>query len=142
MVNFYELRHYEHIKTIPVMEELEGIAILNTIHSQELIQSSSTSSSASKHSLVLATAGEQGVLKFFSFSMKGKDVNTFDIVPLLHFHLSSAQRQVSSSTGGASSSSVSEGDSSLQGVASLHYLSHTGELLSVTKDYNLCSYAM
>ena len=121
------------------MEELEGIAILNTIHSQELIQSSSTSSSASKHSLVLATAGEQGVLKFFSFSMKGKDVNTFDIVPLLHFHLSSAQR---SNTGGASSSSVSEGESSLQGVASLHYLSHTGELLSVTKDYNLCSYAM
>jgi hypothetical protein len=155
VVNFYELRGFTHVKTVPVMEELEGIAILNSEHSQQLLSSSSGITAAAgkggkASKLVLATAGEAGVLKFFAFEMASREAGGFEISALLHFPLSAAQRQlspadaqsISKSSASAATAGSKENDPSLQGIASLHYLPKTGELLSVTKDYNLCSYAM
>lgn len=140
VVNFYELRGYTHIKTVPVMEELEGVAILSAAHSQQLLSTLGDAEAASK--LVLVTAGESGVLKFFAFSMAGKDASTFEITALLHFPLSAAVRQGGvTADGNSAATAVADKDSeSLHGIASLHYLPKTGELLSVTKDYNLTFY--
>lgn len=145
MVNFYELRGYTHIKTVPVMEELEGVAILSAAHSQQILAATGDSQQQDySASLLLVTAGEAGVLKFFAFSMQGKNAETFEIAALLHFPLSAALRQgglsepARSSSGGA----ADKDSESLHGIASLHYLPKSGELLSVTKDYNLCFYNM
>lgn len=139
MVNFHELREYKHIKTVPVMEELEGVVLLNQAHSAEILGSLGSAGKIGAGTHVLITAGEQGVLKFFRVDMAGKDISTFTIAPLLHFPLSVAQRSglvLDSATKGSAEAG------NLQGIASLHYMPKTGEVLSVTKDYNLCSYAM
>jgi hypothetical protein len=155
VVNFYELRGYTHIKTVPVMEELEGVAILSAAHSQQLLatafaEHASSSSTPVSSQLVLVTAGEAGVLKFFAFSMQGREVETFEISALLHFPLSAALRRGGLAEHGAktpaqsnaASSAVDKDGESLHGIASLHYLPKSGELLSATKDYNLTFYNM
>lgn len=143
MVNFYDLREYKHIKTVPVMEELEGVVLLNEEHSAQLLSATATPASKAKntHTHVLVTAGEAGVLKFFKVLMVGSNVDTFEISALLHFPLSSAARYGSSNDTSVNSRNTAEAES-LNGVSSLHYLPLSGEVLSVTKDYNLCSYAV
>mmetsp|Transcript_48422 Transcript_48422/g.95929 ORF Transcript_48422/g.95929 Transcript_48422/m.95929 type:complete len:1007 (+) Transcript_48422:70-3090(+) len=143
VVNFYELRGFTHIKTVPVMEELEGVAILTAEHSAQILSAREDGQKKNKAGppLVLVTAGEAGVLKFFSFSMQGKNVDSFEISALLHFPLSAALRQ-GGILGGAAGAAADKDSESLHGVASLHYLPQTGELLSVTKDYNLCFHSM
>jgi hypothetical protein len=37
VLNFYELRSFIHVKTIPVMDELEGVVILNEEHSRKIL---------------------------------------------------------------------------------------------------------
>lgn len=143
-MNFYDLRDYSHLKTVPVMEELEGVILLNEAHSAQILQSSAEgyTKSAATRAHVLVTAGEQGVLKFFKVTL-GREADSFAISPLLHFALSSAQRNGALSEAASSSSSARNAEAAtLQAVSSLHYLPLTGEVLSVTKDYNLCSYAV
>jgi hypothetical protein len=155
VVNFYELRGYTHIKTVPVMEELEGVAILSAAHSQLIFPPAFAvlgrpRGAPASSQLVLVTAGEAGVLKFFAFSMQGREVETFEISALLHFPLSAALRRGGLAEHGAktpaqsnaASSAVDKDGESLHGIASLHYLPKSGELLSVTKDYNLTFYNM
>lgn len=126
------------------MEELEGVVLLNQAHSEEILRgcnSSSSSKGATQH--VLITAGEAGILKLFKVEMKGKDINTFVITSLLHFPLSTAHRSLLShniSIGKNNTSSMNA--AALQGISSLHYMPKSNELLSVTKDFNLCSYKM
>lgn len=138
VVNFYNLRDYSHIKTVPVMEELEGVVLLNEAHSALLLGSAAPKSKGVRYH-VLVTAGEAGVLKFFKVSMGGS-AESFEITALLHFPLSSAARYGIADTT-VTSRNTAEAES-LSGVSSLHYLPLTGEVLSVTKDYNLCSYSV
>jgi hypothetical protein len=163
VVNLFDLRTFTLVKTVPIMEELEGVVLLSTEHSAALLEGSSNNTSSSSGSkkkqqssgtttLVMVTAGEQGVLKFFKVEYPSKSPASVEVSPLLHFALSQAQRNPalaslnsSSSSGGgaaAGTSSSSADAVALRGVASLHYLPATGEVLSVTKDFNLCSYSM
>jgi len=138
VVNFYDLRNYAHIKTVPVMEELEGVILLNEAHSALLLGSAASKSKGVRQH-VLVTAGAAGVLKFFKVSMAGS-AESFEISALLHFPLSSAARYGIADTA-VTSRNTAEAES-LSGVSSLHYLPLTGEVLSVTKDYNLCAYSI
>ena len=148
-MNFYELKEFAHIRTVPVMEELEGVLLLNQAHSMQLLSNSGASSNKNNKSNsklnvhVLVTAGAAGVLKFFKVELTGKDVNSFEITPLLHFSLSTlnAHRTAPTSINNNNSTSTAEA-ATLQGILSLHYLPITQEIMSVTKDYNLCSYSM
>jgi hypothetical protein len=165
VVNLFDLRTFTLVKTVPIMEELEGVVLLSAEHSAALLEGSfnntSSSSSGSKKkqqsngtttTLVMVTAGEQGVLKFFKVEYPSKSPASVEVSPLLHFALSQAQRNpalasLNSSSGGGAAAGTSSSSSSadavaLRGVASLHYLPATGEVLSVTKDFNLCSYSM
>ena len=46
VVNFYELRELVHVKTVPIMEELEGLVILNAHHSRALLGAAAHDSEA------------------------------------------------------------------------------------------------
>jgi WD40 repeat protein len=86
VINFYELRHNVHIKTVPVMDELAAVLLLNEQDSARVLQtkpsfvsnkskkresgSSSSSSSSGPQSLVLVTAGARGVLRLFRVEIK------------------------------------------------------------------------
>lgn len=142
MVNFFDLRQFTHIKTVPVMEELEGVVLLNEAHSTQLLSSINSAIPKGSRAHVLVTAGGSGVLKFFKVTLSAKDSSAFEITALLHFPLSSAARHGLDLSSTASANSREAEAATLHGVASLHYLPLTGEVLSVTKDYNLCSYSI
>jgi uncharacterized membrane protein (UPF0182 family) len=78
VLNFYELRDNVHIKTIAVMDELEGVIILSNEDSKNILvnnreinkESASASASALVNHHVLITAGSKGVLRFYKFEIK------------------------------------------------------------------------
>jgi hypothetical protein len=69
-LNFFELRTFKHIKTVPLMDELEGVIVLNAKHSAALLnqpKSAAKKTGTSEH--VLVTAGGKGVLRILRVSM-------------------------------------------------------------------------
>jgi WD40 repeat protein len=86
VLNFYELRHGIHVKTVPVMEELSSVVVLNDSDSKRVLELTrgkdmdTTKSSSSKKASnledkvcgvhVLVTAGAKGILRLFRIEMK------------------------------------------------------------------------
>jgi hypothetical protein len=88
VLNFYELRHMAHVKTVPVMDELSSVVVLNEIDSKRLLKMFMSSEiyegtenlkSTKKGSKVkevdsnvnvLVTAGAKGLLRIFRVEMK------------------------------------------------------------------------
>jgi len=75
VLNFYELRKHSHLRTVPIMEELEGVVFLNRKHSQQLLAHTDLDLSQQKSAHVVVAAGEAGTLKLFVVGMK---VRCFD----------------------------------------------------------------
>lgn len=129
VLNFYELRGLIHVKTVPVMEELEGVVVLNEEHSlsirnhSRLLQNIKSSKSSSKAlvRVVIVTAGEAGVLHLYAVSILGKDTSTFVCQKLAQ---------------------VGKSGSALSSIRSLHYVPSTGEVVSVTVDHSIHSYTI
>jgi hypothetical protein len=155
ILNFYDLSTHKHLKTVPIMEELEGVVTLSKARSDDLLgvaaassgsavskrkkgssSSSSSSVASAARAFVLVCAGEKGVVKFFSVAYKGsKDAASFAITPLVQFSLKNAP--LSSVGGGAANLA-----SSLAAVAALSYMQKSEQLLVATQDYNLCFYSL
>jgi hypothetical protein len=70
VMNFYELRKHSHLRTVPIMEELEGVVFLNRKHSQQLLAHTDLDLSQQKSAHVVVAAGEAGTLKLFVVGMK------------------------------------------------------------------------
>jgi len=142
VVNVYLTRKYVHLQTVPILEELEALVFLSKQHGEQILTGGSEQIRGGvTSSNVLVTAGGSGVLKFFHLVMAG----TFSITPLLHFPLSPALRGLPGRpqvTLGDAHTRAGQGNDvdTLRGVSSLHYLPSTQQLLTVTKEYNLCSY--
>jgi U3 small nucleolar RNA-associated protein 13 len=151
VMNVYGLRTYNHIKTIPVMEELEGVVTLSADHAQIVLSPTSQPTKADKNpsklkkakpsstvdatgrvEVVVVTAGMSGVLRLFRLSMVGKDVSTFawEAIGCVPMHAS-----VSTALGVGGSATSRQSSYSLTG---LHYLSRRGQLAAVTADHNFC----
>lgn len=141
MLNFYELISYKHIKTVPIMEELEGVVTLSREHSKELLGEAAPlkkvggMSSGASGPFVLLCAGEKGIVRLFNVSCKNRDAASFSITPLLEFSLKVSPLASSISPSSASASSLSS-------VVSLIYLPKKKEIMAVTQDYNLCFYSL
>jgi len=88
VLNFYELRHMAHVKTVPVMDELSSVVVLNETDSKRILKIFTSSEiyegtenlkSTKKGSKVkevdsnvnvLVTAGAKGLLRIFRVEMK------------------------------------------------------------------------
>lgn len=138
MLNFYELRDKKHVKTIPVMDELEALVVLDSDASRTVLQSLSLDKKgkAAPQQHVLVTAGAHGVLRVYCFEIKGKDAATFSVTSLFSLPLSLL----------SSSVSLSEEIAALKGISRLmlHCVSDESESVRVTaltNDFNFVSFS-
>lgn len=85
-MNFYDLNEQKHLKTVPVMDELEGVVILDYKHSRELLSAEEYSSRgvvqhpekkkrgrsdvSADDSFVVITGGLKGVIRIFKISIE------------------------------------------------------------------------
>ena len=161
VMNVYTLRGYRHVKTIPVMEELEGVVMLTPRHARVVLgreapakglpssgskgkkdgkaAAAAAAAAAGLVEVVAVTAGIKGVLRVFHLSMVGKDAATFTwallaAVPLHPSPALPAAGSSSSSGGGSEVSSYS--------VVALHYLPKSAQIAAVTADHNFCFYTV
>lgn len=172
VLNFYDMKKKSniiHLKTVAVMDELEGVVILNVEHSNSILglpvwttnnnnnnnNNNNTKSSSKKASskggnaaheeengqpLVLVCAGEKGLLRLYKITyVKGSELSC---IPLYQISLSSTSTSLLSSSSSSSSSTSSSTASSalLRSITCLHYVESSSELVAVTTDHNFCSY--
>jgi len=154
VVNFYDLKKKSaivHLKTVAVMDELEGVVILSFEDSSSILGISSAAkpskkptlksalkggNSAAKQSddseqpLVLVCAGEKGLLRLYKVTFEKRA--ELVCLPLYQISLSHATSVVPTS--------VSSSSALLRSITGLHYLSSMSELVAVTTDHNFCSY--
>ena len=128
VLNFYNLEKLEHIKTIAVMEEIEGVQILKDEHTTQILKINSKSNKAKdlKVQNVLVTGGKNGIVKIYKIEMTGKDKFTFAYELLLQIPVSHTGANVGQSNS----------------ISTLLYLPITGEIIAATADYNFNSYTI
>lgn len=128
VLNFYDLRNMCHLKTSAVMEELEAVCILPDEKGFELLGEGSQSLESRKRKFrstgthVIITGGERGVLRFFKFSIKAHDKQSFQIEPLL---------QVNAANGSISASDI---EKSHFGLKTIDFLPKSSDLVVTTAD--------
>ena len=169
VMNVYTLRGYHHVKTIPVMEEMEGVAMLTHTHAQLVLGRAATAGvplgtaakgkndkkrdslggpAAGQMEAVVVTAGIKGVLRVFHLRMTGKDAATFSwaLLAAVPLHPNQALPAAGSSSSSSSSSSSGGGggggDVSSYSVITLHYLPKSGQIAAVTADHNFCFFSL
>lgn len=118
------------------MEELEAVVIFNEEMSKTvlngLVSGGQKKKSKTSDQSVLVTAGAQGILRVYSFEMKGKDVSTFSITHLYNLPLSQL----------SNISNVAQEIAALKGVSSLLVNSEESKLTAITNDFNFCTFDM
>lgn len=137
MLNFYELREKELIKTIPIMEELEAVVMFTDDMSRTVLNGIVTPNPKGKKTKlieqqVVVTAGAQGMLRVYAFEMKGKDTSTFSITHLYNLPLSHLNTL----------SNVAKEIAALRGISSLLVNAADSRLTAITNDFNFCSFDM
>ena len=76
------MRTFKHIKTVPLMDELEGIIILNEVHTRDILNLKApsvktTSVPLSDH--ILVTAGNKGIIRILRVTMKVRNLVSIEI---------------------------------------------------------------
>lgn len=70
MLNFYELRSFKHLKTVPLMDELEGVIVLTAKHTHAILGRTAGKSKKSGYTeSIVISAGSKGVLRILRISM-------------------------------------------------------------------------
>jgi hypothetical protein len=105
------------LKTIALMDELESVVVLNGEHARLVL-----GAAYREGAHVLLTAGQKGVVRGGSFSMRGDDKSSFVFESLFAISL----------TGGEGSKAGETND--LQRVVSIEYLSQSGQVVVATAD--------
>eukprot|EP01041_Mallomonas_annulata_P003782 gene3782-7509_t len=137
VINFYELRHNVHIKTIPIMEELEGVILLNKEHSESILKAENLyeydmkSKNAMELTYVVVTAGENGVLHIYKISMMGKDINSFKYSLIKRIRISTNEIIPLDMT------TIHSDGNTLHSITSMHYITNRNEIVLVTADHNI-----
>lgn len=122
------------LKTIPVMEELEAVVVLDSNISRDILRRCGLQLQKTLTLVnVIVTAGEKGVLKFSAVTMTGKDASTFNYTYLFQLPLSSLNT--------AATTRESEA-SQLRGVSQLLYLPNAQELVACTRDHNIIVHSL
>jgi hypothetical protein len=134
ILNFYETGKLSLVKTVPIMEELESIVVLNAKHAAQIL--SAIDEEANENTYVVLTAGERGILKMYKVFMKGLDGKSFSLVPIAEFPLSVG------STPSSNNADIPEAARNLKRIVSLQYMPLSGEVLTVSNDYNIANYSM
>jgi hypothetical protein len=92
VLNFYELDKLVHIKTIAVMEEIEGVEILSDDHSNKILGVKKiTKPKKGSNSIVqniVITGGKNGIIKLYKIEINGNDVSSFAYELLFQIPLS------------------------------------------------------
>ena len=78
MLNFYDLRDHRLIKTLPILEEIVGLAVLAPDHANAFIQRYGSQENIGKQkksvtptsSFVFVVVGEKGVFRLFHAQMR------------------------------------------------------------------------
>ncbi len=113
------------------MDELEGVVIFDIEKSQEILKGLEISKrKGSANPLVLATAGAQGILRLYSFEMKGKDLSSFSVVSLFNLPLSNIPP----------TSSLAEEIATLKGISRLLLFNDKVRVMAITNDFNFASF--
>ena len=149
-MNFYELRDRKLLKTVAVMDEVEGAVFLNSQHAKALLggavaakgKSRSAASDAGGTAHVLIIGGEKGVVRLYKVVLEGKNASSFACMPLCAFGVH--ESGLTDVLGGNSTSSSSGGINSVtaQSINSIHYLQSKNQLLLSTKDSHFFSFRL
>ena len=75
-MNFFELRTFKHIKTVPLMDELEGILVLNDAHSKVIrnLKNSGKNVRTTLSDHILITAGNKGIIRILRVTMNVRNI--------------------------------------------------------------------
>jgi len=165
VINFYELRQHAHLKTVPVMDVLEGVVILSREDSRKLLKTF-PAPTVDRTEYVVITAGEKGTLRIFRVEMMGKDVSSFlcqmlfqvPVNPIRAEYAVTADGKVPSAASLSSSKIVStsalfaaDATSSSAGgggalpasaLTGLLYLRGSGQVVVTTADQNICFFSI
>ena len=153
-INFYELRDRKLLKTVAIMDEVEGAVFLNSKHASALLglaggkgknrsaQSTGEPRTSSVHVLVLG--GEKGLVRIFMVALEGKSVASFSCTPLATFGVHELGLTDIAGSGGGDGGSVTGGksESAPHSINSIHYLETKNELLLSTKDAHFFSFRL
>ena len=75
-MNFFELRTFKHIKTVPLMDELEGILVLNDAHSKVIrnLKNSAKNVRTTLSDHIVITAGNKGIIRILRVTMNVRNI--------------------------------------------------------------------
>ena len=80
VINVYQVQNnYAHIKTIPVMDELETVVVVHNEHAKKLFKSNAKTSSGSSSLYYLLVAGQQGIIRIYTIDIKTLQVNSIPL---------------------------------------------------------------
>lgn len=137
MLNCYDLRSHSLLKTIPIMEELESVVLLQPEISRSIVLGCGLSLKKQTSLVnVVITGGEKGVLQFSVITMAGHDLSSFTFTYLFQISISSLTSSASSS----SPRSIPEDITKLKAITRLIYLPQAKEIVAFTNDFNICVY--
>lgn len=143
VINFYELRTYKLLKTVAVLDAVEGIVWLNAEQSNLVDPSASTSTASSQHTLVVAAGSS---LRLFRVVFEGNAVSSFCCEALYVLDLFSTPAVELVDT-------CPMGDGAIKGtsvvpftaqtsIVSLHYCEKAAQLVVASSEHNLHSYSL
>ena len=158
-MSFYELRGRQLLKTVAVMDEIEGAVFLSEAHAARLLglqaPAQSTGNGAPKTSQggkaklgkasggpsthVLVVGGSRGQVRLNKVVFADGGLAC---TPLGSFGVSSVGMSVSSTGSSSSSSGSGSSSSSAQAIGSLHYLASSGQVMCVTADSHFFHFAI
>eukprot|EP00981_Chlorochromonas_danica_P005788 scaffold1190_cov187-Ochromonas_danica.AAC.20 len=134
VLNFYDLTTFTHLKTVPIMEELEAVTFLPSSSNNKTTSGKKKSTSSSKdEDYVLLTAGAKGVIRILSCQKKSSDELTYK---------SLGQIPLSSLSDSSDGITISEEILNLRGLTHLFVLPTKQEIVSVSKDYNISFFSL
>jgi U3 small nucleolar RNA-associated protein 13 len=149
VLNFYNLQDKNtHLKTVPIMDELESVVLLSSVHSAALLGSSPAAGSAKAGAvskkrareggvkeLVLLTGGMRGSLRVLKISYEAGSMTQFTCTPMYELSTMSAHLKLKPSDNGAS-------DSLVRSIKGITYVQEDSEIVLVTGDNNFCCYSI
>lgn len=130
------MRDRKLLKTIAVMDEIEGAVFLSAQHAKMLLGSSG-SASKSKYSNnskrhVLVAGGNKGLVRIFKVEMEGKDADSFTCTPLAAFSVH--EQGLADLRGCLDATGGSIGGGSSPPINNVNYLTEKTQLLFSTSD--------
>jgi hypothetical protein len=145
VLNFYDLERNIHIKTVLVMESVEGSSFVTVNNSKAKGSKQSAATDGTTYHLIVSTAA--GNLIAYAVHMSAVHGNTYNFrceayltVPINKIVVDNTSSSSSSSAGGEASNDASDSLSIANTITSMQYLSKSNSLLVMTADNAICEF--